>query len=286
MLFFACVHTYIDWIIGQAMSKRKFEPNATTQLEVFVSNIAAETTALELKAVFSVCGAVVNVTLPCDKTSIRGFGFVQFQHNNQVEMAIEQLNGCVLHGKRLKVRQNRGRVPLARKQALQRRRVLKSAESTLWYSRRCLKDGDADGDEVKRECGSSLARAAGSGIGPGPGPASRAVSRNRNTVHFGNLPFDLNKKGLREAIFQETGCYPISCRIIYDKKGSSRGFGYSDFECAEFALYVIEKMNGCLVKDRVIRVDIADRYMNETLKRMPPKCSEHEKYPGELEFFT
>ena len=238
----------------------EFEPDHETQREVFVSNIAFGTKERELAFIFGKCGRVLKVTLPSDGDQIRGFGFITYEKEYSVYYAIWMMNGFNLHGRKLEVRRNRGRVPLLRKQLLQRQRVLEAVaplmsgdaiksgtrpmrESSKKKSGSRLSDSGKRSSTMKFDCGVSL------------------------TVYFGNLPFSVTQKQLYDFIVKQSGKVPNTTRIILNADGQSRGFAYADFDSIESAKLVISRMNGCLMCDRVIRVDVADELRSASAKR-------------------
>lgn len=77
-----------------------------------------------------------------------------------------------------------------------------------------------------------------------------------NKLFVGNLSWDTNEEELRD-FFQTCGVV-ISVKIITDKStGKSKGFGFVEMENADGAKAAIEKLNDQPVRNRNIRVSLA-----------------------------
>src|SRR5512140_3446820 len=73
--------------------------------KLFVGNLDFNTTAEELRELFSQAGRVVNVSVPTDRATgrPRGFAFVEFETDEQAEAAMGRFNGHELGGRALRV---------------------------------------------------------------------------------------------------------------------------------------------------------------------------------------
>lgn len=80
-------------------------------MEIFVGNLAPETTEVELTALFKAFGEVHAVQVKRDLFSgvSKGFGFVDMPGRQHSINAIAGLNGKDLHGKPLNVNEAQGR---------------------------------------------------------------------------------------------------------------------------------------------------------------------------------
>lgn len=74
-------------------------------MQIYVGNLPPETTAAELKELFSKHGVVDDAYLVHDKESgkARGFGFVFMSDANETRIAIRAMNGFKIKDKRLTV---------------------------------------------------------------------------------------------------------------------------------------------------------------------------------------
>jgi len=77
-------------------------------LEVFIGNLAYETSEEEVMALCSPFGEVTRIFIPFDRAldRPRGYAFVTFSDSAAGEAAIKGLNGTIVHGRGLRV--NRG----------------------------------------------------------------------------------------------------------------------------------------------------------------------------------
>ncbi|KAF2400457.1 hypothetical protein EJ06DRAFT_530434 [Trichodelitschia bisporula] len=74
------------------------------------------------------------------------------------------------------------------------------------------------------------------------------------TIYVGNLFFEVSEDALRD-LFGAFG--PVKgVKIVYDPSGTSRGFGYVDFENAESAQRAIEEMNQQVFQGRRLAVQV------------------------------
>jgi RNA recognition motif-containing protein len=72
---------------------------------IYVGNLSYQTTEEGLESTFGAYGPVNNVTIIRDRETgkSRGFGFVEMQDEENVQAAIEALNGHEIDGRRLTV---------------------------------------------------------------------------------------------------------------------------------------------------------------------------------------
>lgn len=73
--------------------------------KLFVGNLDFKTTQQELHTLFSEAGSVVEVFLPIDRATgrPRGFGFVEYEAEEEAEAAILKFDGYELSGRPLRV---------------------------------------------------------------------------------------------------------------------------------------------------------------------------------------
>jgi cleavage stimulation factor subunit 2 len=73
--------------------------------DIFVGNLAFNTTEEQLSTVFSECGKVVNVRMVTDPETgkLRGFAFVEFEDPQAALVAIRNMNEYELNGRKLRV---------------------------------------------------------------------------------------------------------------------------------------------------------------------------------------
>ena len=78
---------------------------------IFVGNLAYQTTESELEAAFAAFGAVERVSVVRDRDTgqPRGFAFVEMTNGNEAANAINSLNGTEMNGRSLNVNEARPR---------------------------------------------------------------------------------------------------------------------------------------------------------------------------------
>ena len=91
-----------DVVIGVAPQARR---NTTGPVRLFVGGLSWNTTAEDLRSVFSNFGAIEDVGVPLDRGTgrSRGFGFVTFTKPEDATEAAARMNGTTLDGRTLKV---------------------------------------------------------------------------------------------------------------------------------------------------------------------------------------
>jgi RNA recognition motif-containing protein len=82
---------------------------------LYVGNLAYSTMDQQLQEAFSEFGEVTSASVVIDRATgqSRGFGFVEFQSNEEAERAIQSLNGATLDGRSITVNVARERRPSA-----------------------------------------------------------------------------------------------------------------------------------------------------------------------------
>lgn len=80
-------------------------------MKLYVSNLPYSTGDAELEAHFAQAGTVASATVITDRETgrSRGFGFVEFENDDEARAAIEKLNGQELDGRMLTVNEARPR---------------------------------------------------------------------------------------------------------------------------------------------------------------------------------
>jgi hypothetical protein len=74
-------------------------------MDIYVGNLAYDTTEQQVFHHFQQCGQVLNVGIPKDLTSGegRGFAFVKMANRESAKLAIEQLDGSAIRGRRIRL---------------------------------------------------------------------------------------------------------------------------------------------------------------------------------------
>jgi cold-inducible RNA-binding protein len=94
-------------------SKQRFEVHGQDEciMKLYVGNLSYSTTEDRLREVFSQHGEVASVALVMDRDTgrPRGFGFVEFNNDEQGKAAIAAMNGQNVDGRDLKVNEAKPR---------------------------------------------------------------------------------------------------------------------------------------------------------------------------------
>ncbi|KAI8335408.1 hypothetical protein BC941DRAFT_461962 [Chlamydoabsidia padenii] len=87
-----------------APRRQKDENYSTRTSTVFVANIARSLDEAGLREAFESFGTITDVRLPVDRETeqIRGFGYIQFETEDQAEKAVKEMNGVSVNGRPLR----------------------------------------------------------------------------------------------------------------------------------------------------------------------------------------
>ncbi|ORX63175.1 hypothetical protein DM01DRAFT_1403542 [Hesseltinella vesiculosa] len=87
---------------GSAASQRKKDENYSNKSKtVFVANISRDIDENGLRDAFDTYGAIASVRLPTDRETgtIKGFGYIEFENEDDAEKAVKDMNGVRLNGR-------------------------------------------------------------------------------------------------------------------------------------------------------------------------------------------
>ncbi|XP_047086880.1 RNA-binding protein CP29B, chloroplastic-like [Lolium rigidum] len=201
-------------------------------LRVFVGNLPFSVDSAQLAGLFEQAGSVEMVEVIYDKLTgrSRGFGFVTMSTVEEVEDAVEQLNGYVLDGRTLKV--NSGPPP-PRDQSSPR--------------------GFREQSGGFREQSGGFRQQSG-GFRQ---QSSRGPSGGDNRVYVGNLSWNVDDAALQN-LFSKQGSV-LAARVIYDREsGRSRGFGFVSYGSSDEVERAVSNLDGADLDGRQIRVTVAE----------------------------
>uniref|UniRef100_A0ACD5WXM4 Uncharacterized protein n=1 Tax=Avena sativa TaxID=4498 RepID=A0ACD5WXM4_AVESA len=201
-------------------------------LRVFVGNLPFSVDSAQLAGLFEQAGSVEMVEVIYDKLTgrSRGFGFVTMSTVEEVEEAVEQLNGYVLDGRTLKV--NSGPPP-PRDQSSPR--------------------GFREQSGGFREQSGGFRQQSG-GFRQ---QSSRGPSGGDNRVYVGNLSWNVDDAALQN-LFNKQGSV-LAARVIYDREsGRSRGFGFVTYGSSDEVENAVSNLDGADLDGRQIRVTVAE----------------------------
>ncbi|WP_199249450.1 RNA-binding protein [[Phormidium] sp. ETS-05] len=98
-------------------------------------------------------------------------------------------------------------------------------------------------------------------------------------LYVGNLPKEVDRKKLQE-VFAEAG-ESVVAKVIKDRKGKCRGFGFVTVPTDEEADQIIEKYNGYIFEDNALKIEKAlpraKRKSEEKEEEGAPQVAETER---------
>ncbi|CAM0873406.1 unnamed protein product [Alopecurus aequalis] len=212
-------------------------------LRVFVGNLPFSVDSAQLAGLFEQAGSVEMVEVIYDKLTgrSRGFGFVTMSTVEEVEEAVEQLNGYVLDGRTLKV--NSGPPP--------------PRDESSPRGFREQSGGFREQSGGFRQQSSSSGFRQQSSSGGFRQQSSRGPSGGDNRVYVGNLSWNVDDSSLAN-LFNKQGSV-LGARVIYDREsGRSRGFGFVTYGSSDEVEKAVSNLDGTDLDGRQIRVTVAE----------------------------
>ncbi|HYL16762.1 MAG TPA: RNA-binding protein [Terriglobales bacterium] len=87
---------------------------------IFVRNLASETSPDEISVLFEAYGQVLHVNIMGDRATAhsRGFAFVEMRNDKDAKRAVSELNGTTLGGKTLQVEEGRPSLERGRRRGI------------------------------------------------------------------------------------------------------------------------------------------------------------------------
>ncbi|HKA52535.1 MAG TPA: hypothetical protein VKJ47_02635 [Candidatus Binatia bacterium] len=189
-------------------------------VRLFVGNLPPRLCFPELEDLFTPFGTLVSAELMTDPTTgrSRGFGFVEMESADAAQAAISSLNGSVVDGQTLSV-----------KEAKPARDMMQPR----------------GGGERPFSAGASSDR-----------PSASAAKAWGVRLFVGNLPYTARAAEL-EKLFAEAGKV-VSVSLVTDRvTGQSKGFAFIDMGSKEEATAAIKRFDGHEALGRVLKVNEA-----------------------------
>lgn len=189
-------------------------------VRLFVGNLPPRLCFPELEDLFTPFGTLLSAELMTDPTTgrSRGFGFVEMESTEAAQTAMSSLNGSVLDGQTLNVREAK------------------------------------PGREMAQPRGSAERQSSAPAgmMRPSPGPGRGGGAR----LFVGNLPYTARAEEL-EKLFAEAGKV-MSVSLVTDRMtGQSKGFAFIDMSSREEASAAISRFDGREALGRVLKVNEA-----------------------------
>jgi len=200
-------------------------PSPST-MKVFVGNLSFKTRDADLQNAFSAVTKVTGAKVIVDPRGLSmGYGFVEVSTVEDAKKAIDQMNKKEIDGRQVNVELANARDPNA-----------------------------------PRPPRSNFSRGRGRG-GRGGG---RGGFRNSNeprvesktTLFVSNLPFDMDDNGFSK-LFSEKGIKPLKLNLVKRQDGSSKGFGFAEFESEDHQSKALKALSGQSADGRPINIRVA-----------------------------
>jgi len=217
--------------------------------KVFVGNLNYETTEDDLKEAFSKAGKVVEAKVVRRGSRSKGYGFVEFEAEDQAQKAVELLDKFDLQERSINVQVSTstgtkvGNNP--NWSGPPRRYNNRPYNNRNYYNNRDSYQRPQRGRKIyflRNNYNDNGPRRRNGGGRQGPPrrnynskPQSRTPSNtekieSKTTIFVANLPFSVDDEGLIE-LFSK--CGQIRTAHVVKNKGRSKGFGFVEFEAPE-----------------------------------------------------
>jgi len=257
--------------------------------QVFVGNLAFQTTTEDLRSHFQAAGTIHNIQIIKRGTRPIGYGFIEFEEVDGARKAVATLNNTALHERDINVeaikpstRDSSSRPRFGRGRGGFRGRFRGRGHPRSQPRREdsATTEDAKDASPIETEAkiptrnvaaaiegktGESAPRRSGRGRGGFRGRA-RAPRRtgtpegdsSKTVLFVANIPFDYDEAAL-EAIFE--GFTLVSSKVIRKNfgynKGKSKGFGFVEFATEADQLKALETLQDKQINDRPIHLKIA-----------------------------
>jgi RNA recognition motif-containing protein len=111
LVLFSLRKYYLFYGKGRLTSSLKLKQQQLMATKLFVGSLPFKTTDEELKQLFAEAGNVVSANIITDRETgrSRGFGFVEFDADEDAQKAIEMFNGKELDGREIVVNEARAK---------------------------------------------------------------------------------------------------------------------------------------------------------------------------------
>lgn len=138
---------------AQGEDRRQFVPTDQGKKTLYVGNLFFQTTEDQVRQEFSKYGNIQKTTIIRDPAGLsRGFGYVEFETDEEAAAAIVQMNQRILDGRRLTVQHHRRREEADRPQRPRRNEgAVNTPSKTLFIGNMSFEMSDRDLNDLFRE---------------------------------------------------------------------------------------------------------------------------------------
>jgi len=258
-------------------------------VKVFVGNLAFKTTEADLGKEFAVAGNVVTANIITRGPRSLGYGFVEFNSDEEANKAVTLLNKKEIDGRQVNVEvakpraegeENKGqgedqsgddstRGGFRRRGGFRggrgSRGGFRGGRGRGGFRGGFQQVGGADGSEEVEDTnrprgGFGRGRGRGGNRGRG-GRAPRADQpdnrvESKTTLFVANLPFALDDAGFGK-IFSDSGLKFKSAHVVQKRNGRSKGFGFAEFDSEDDQKKALNALDKKKIEERDLIVKIA-----------------------------
>jgi len=252
--------------------------------KVFVGNLAFKTTEAELAKEFAAAGNVISANIITRGPRSLGYGFVEFDNEEDANKAVNLLNKKEVDGRAVNVEVAKPRVEgeennNGANQGGQRRGGFRGrgrggfrgrgrggfrgrGRGRGGFRRGGYQGGSEEVEDKNRPRG-GFARGRGRGGRGGRGgfvrqqrdqPDNRVESKT--TLFVANLPFALDDEGFGK-VFSDNGLKFKTAHVVKKRNGRSKGFGFAEFDTEDDQKKALAALDKKPVQERELIVKIA-----------------------------
>jgi len=269
--------------------------------KVFVGNLSFKTREADLASEFSSAGKVVTANIITRGPRSLGYGFVEFETEEEAQKAVQLLNRKVIDTREINVEvakpRDESRVGQERRPPPRRRGRGGPADAPEAGGAPAQAPAGTGEPRAQRgrgrrfrprnqgEGGQPARRGRGGGVGRGGRQNNNnnnnaAVTPSNTTLFVANLPFALDDQGLAD-LFKDLQI--SKAHVVKNRNGRSKGFGFVEFENEERQKAALTQGENFEVEGRKLIVKIAlteNRNREENANQAAPASGANQSAPA------
>ncbi|EPX75073.1 single-stranded telomeric binding protein Tgc1 [Schizosaccharomyces octosporus yFS286] len=258
---------------ASAAESPKETTNQEQDFRVFVGRLNTSTKKSEIRSLFETVGAVRKVTIPFRRVRRgtrlvpSGIAFVTFVNEEDVQKAIDTLNGKTLNEREIVVQRARPvqKQPKKSKKELKENTSDKENDETATTTQEAEASPEKEGEQTQESSESPSTEKKQAGKSRNAAGKKKAKPLPPNSIYVSGLSVTLTNEGLKEMF---DAYNPIRARIavrslppyiirrikLRGEQRRGRGFGFVSFNTPEEQTRAIEEMNGKQIGDLTLVV--------------------------------
>lgn len=198
---------------------------ATAKTKVFVGNLSFKATTEELRREFDTVGKVVNANIISRGNRSLGYGFVEFNTEEDANKAVTAMNKRKIDDREINVEianpRDESKPPV--------RRNFRGYQGRGGYNRGRY-NNNRGGRGYSRGVGNFRRRMPRGGLSRRSPPNIEGRTPSNTTLFVANIPYSLNDEGLAKVF---SGLSVKSAHVVIRRNGKSKGFGFVEFNNEE-----------------------------------------------------